>query len=235
MNMNIYVLCYNEEVLIEQMILHYKKYLPNCKITIYDNESTDNSVQIAKSYNCNVISWNSNNEINDYKYLEIKNNCWKSLPDNEWVLLIDMDEWLCITEEELQYEDTNGTTILNIQGYNVVGESNDIELKDIDLHNLNKACKNAAESKKLCFKKGPIKEINYELGCHNSHPIGLLNYSKKIYINKHMEFLGLPYVINKYKNRHTRVGTNTPAIHYTNDANIVTHKYNCWYNNSEFI
>ena len=40
--------CYNEELTIEKVILDFKKAIPHGDIYVYDNNSTDNSYEIAK-------------------------------------------------------------------------------------------------------------------------------------------------------------------------------------------
>ena len=40
--------CYNEELTIKKVILDFKKTLPKADIYVYDNNSTDNSYEIAK-------------------------------------------------------------------------------------------------------------------------------------------------------------------------------------------
>lgn len=40
--------CYNEELTIEKVVLDFKKALPHGDIYVYDNNSTDNSYEIAK-------------------------------------------------------------------------------------------------------------------------------------------------------------------------------------------
>jgi hypothetical protein len=228
MNINIFLLCYNESVLLPHTIKHYKKYLPSCIITIYDNESTDNSVEIAKSFGCNVISWSSNNMINDFKYLKIKNNRWKHIQTG-WIIVADMDEFLCVTETELLEEMNKGTTILQIEGKNMIGESNTLDLTDIDLQEIKKYIDHPPENKNLCFLREKIYQMNYNLGAHTCNPTGNIKYSSKIYINKHMSILGLNFLINKHVKSFERAGKMQKlglAVHYTNNIEKIIQIYN---------
>ena len=235
MEINIFIICYNEEILLPHTIAHYKKHLPTCTITIYDNESTDNSVKIAESLNCNIISWNSNNIIDDGKYIEIKNNCWKKIKSG-WVIVCDMDEWLYVDENELLNEKGN---ILQIQGYDIVGESENEDLSDISLSLLNKGILFNWESKKLCFLREAINEMNYGIGAHNCNPEGSnIIYSANIYKNKHMSNLGLPFLINKIKQRYIRsekMRKNGLCTHYINDINKIKQQYLSLLNTCCFI
>ena len=40
--------CYNEEITIKQVIEDIKNYCPKCEIYVFDNNSSDNSYNIAK-------------------------------------------------------------------------------------------------------------------------------------------------------------------------------------------
>jgi hypothetical protein len=233
MNINVFLLCFNESNLIQHTIKHYKKYLPSCKITIYDNESTDNSVEIAKKLGCSVISWNSNNVIDDFKYVDIKNNCWKSI-EKGWIIMADMDEFLCVTEEELMKEMESDVSILNIKGYDMIGESETDDLSDIDLQNIKKYIDNHYESKKLCFLREKINEINYNCGAHACDPKGNIIYSSTVYINKHMSSLGLKFLTNKYIERYKRAENmrkHGMATHYTSDIDKIKNLYTYSINN----
>lgn len=236
MKINIFILCYNEEVLIRNTILHYKQYLPSANITILDNKSTDNSVNIAKSFNCKIIEWESpkyKNCIDDFEYRTLKNNCWKYLQDG-WVLVIDMDEWLYITEQQLLEEQTNGTSIIKVKGIDMIGESKSIILDDIDLNKINKYKDNPWESKSLCFLRDKIIDMNYTIGAHNCNPSGDVVYSKQIYINKHMSYLGEDFLINRMLCRYERakeMKKHNFATHYTDNISNIKNKYQSYLKN----
>ena len=227
MDINIFLLCYNESVLLPHTIKHYKKYLPSCKITIYDNESDDNSVEIAKSLGCSVVSWNSNNINDELKKKHLKNNSWKDIKSG-WIIMADMDEYLCVTESELFEEMNKGTTILNICGKEMIGESTTFNLSDIDLQNIKKYTDNPYESKKLCFLREKIIDMNYTVGAHNCTPVGEIKYSDKIYFNKHMNYLGLDFLINKITKSYERseaMRAKGMNYHYTNDIEKIKNNY----------
>ncbi len=80
--------------------------------------------------------------------------------------------------------------------------------------------------------------MNYSVGSHTCNPLGIVKYSSKKYINKHMAFLGLPYIINKITERYKRskeMQKQNYSIHYTDDVNKITSKYNKMLNESEIL
>ena len=225
---HIFILCYNESVILPHTIAHYRKYLPSAQITIYDNESTDNSVEIARNHGCAVISFSSANNQNEYIQQAIRNECWLSLTTG-WVLALDMDEWLCITEDQLQEEYERGTSVLVIKGVNLIGESQTEDLSDIDLHAIVKAVDHAPEDKCLCFLRDKIQSMSYGVGGHICHPQGHVQYSERVYINKHMDILGLPFSIKKRMIRYNRthlMRQHGMDGHYTDDIAKVTELFN---------
>jgi glycosyltransferase involved in cell wall biosynthesis len=227
MNIYVYLLCFNESPLLRHSIHHYKKYLPSCKIIIYDNESTDNSVEIAKSLGCDVISWSSGNIQDENIQLKLRNTIWKQHMSG-WIIMADMDEYLCVTEQDLRIEQQIGTTILKTKGYEMIGESNTIDLSDIDLQKIKKCLHNYFINKNVCFLKEAIIDMNYGAGCHSCNPSGTIKYSSNEYKIKHMNYLGLPFLINKLTERYKRneqmrkLGMN---VHYTQNVDDIEKRY----------
>ncbi len=120
----------------------------------------------------------------------------------------------------------------------MVGESKSETLDDIDLNNIKKYIVHTPESKNICFLRPHIANMNYSCGSHTCNPLGIVKYSKKIYINKHMAFLGLPYIINKITERYKRskeMQKQNYSIHYTDDVNKITFKYTKMLNESKLL
>jgi hypothetical protein len=237
MDVNIFALCYNEAALLPHMVNHYKKYIPSCKITILDNESTDNSVELAKNLGCEVVSWNSQNIMNEWLQQGVKNDAWKKI-NNGWIIIIDMDEFVCVSEKELLEEIENGTSILEIKGIDMIGESNSLDLTDIDLQEIKKYVYHEPENKKLCFLREKIKEMNYGVGAHYCEPVGCIQYSSKIYYNKHMSNLGLNFLLDKMKKRYERTEVMRSCGldgHYTDNAEKIKTDYYALLNRSQIF
>jgi glycosyltransferase involved in cell wall biosynthesis len=227
MEVSIFILCYNESVLLPHTINYYRKKFPSCKITILDNESSDNSVNIALSLDCKVLSFSSNNIQHEGVQRYHRNNCWKEV-EKGWIIMIDMDEWLSIDEKDLLYEFQQGTSILKFKGLEMLGESVTQDLSDIDLYSINKYVENPIMGKNACFLREKIIEMNYNPGSHSCIPVGNLKYSEKTYNLKHMNKLGLLYIINKMIKRYERnelMRSKGLNIHYSNDIEKIKKDY----------
>lgn len=196
MSVSIYTIAYNEELMVEFFVRHYRSMFPQCNITVFDNYSTDRTKEIAESLGCKVIQYDTNNKLSDAKYLEIKNNCWKYAP-TDWVLICDMDEIMYITESELLAEQQAGTTIIKGEGYNMYNLSDDPD--NIEIEGLQYGLRATQYDKNYLFNKKFVKEINYFAGCHTANPKGTLKYSTKQYRLLHFKALGENYVVARYR------------------------------------
>jgi hypothetical protein len=182
---------FNENVIMQFMIDHYRNRFPNCNIVFYDNESTDNSVQIALNNNCEVINYPTNNKVDDNKLRTLKNNCWKSAK-TDWVLVCDIDEMLDIYEEDLKKEELLMSNIIRSEGWNMVNMEN-----NYDLINIKHGISEPNYSKPLLFNKKYISEINYCYGAHNCSPIGTANYSNNTYRLFHYRYINPDYSLQR--------------------------------------
>lgn len=231
MNITIFLLCYNEEVLIPHTLKYYRDRFPTAKFVLVDNYSTDNSHIIAKENGMEIRQFESSNCQNEETMMYIRNNIWNDVTSG-WVIMCDMDEWLEITETDIISEEEKGTTIINTKGFNIVGNSKTIDLSDIDLFTLNEGVYDDNFSKRILFKVPDVR-INFWWGAHTCNPIGNIKYSEKIYILKHMNFLGEEYLVEKHRKRYERNelmryrGMNG---HYSNKTAKVIDSFNTIYN-----
>ena len=222
MKINIYTIAYNEEVMLPHFIRHYRERFPDCKITIFNNESTDNTVDIAIKNNCEVISYSTNNQLSDERYLEIKNNCWKE--HNGWAIVCDCDELLDINEAWLLEEESQGTTFIITEGYNMVNMED-----HIDIPRMYKGIRDTNYDKICMFNTRAIEEINYDPGCHSCNPKGILHPSARIYTLFHYKFIGEEYLVQRYKTYASRLSeTNLKygwGSHYQQEENSIREQF----------
>jgi len=186
-------MAYNEEVMLQFMIDHYRLRFPNCHIVVRDNQSQDRTIEIALRNNCEIISYDTGGQIDDFKLRDLKNNCWKTAT-TDWVLVCDVDELLDITKSDLIREQSLGTTIIKTEGYDMINMED-----NFDLTNIKYGSKDSNYSKSALFNKQFIREINYECGAHLSNPIGTITYSKATYNLYHYKFINLEYLINRFQ------------------------------------
>lgn len=199
MEITIYTITYNEEIMLPFFIKWYKERFPNCKIVVYDNYSTDNTEKIALDNDCKVIKYDTNNQLSDSKFLEIKNNCWKESNTN-WVIVCDCDEHLDINEEDLKEEERNKVTIISTKGYDVVNMN-----ENYQIDKMNCGCNSPGYSKKILFNKDKIKEINYLPGCHIANPKGDVVFSYKVYNLLHKMYVNTDFLLKKYERNSKRL------------------------------
>lgn len=194
MKIDVFAICYNEEIILPYFLRHYKQFARN--ITIYDNMSTDSSVDIMNVAGVKVVSYDSNNEFDESTYLKIKNNCWKD-SDADWVIICDMDEFIYHPNLKTILENTTATHIIT-EGYEMLSEVLPIGDKQI-YDEIKFGFFKVDYSKPCLFKPSGITESNFNPGCHTAKPEGNVISADDTRIKLlHYKYLNRNILISKY-------------------------------------
>lgn len=168
-----YLLCYNEEYIIESVLRYYTSF--SSKVFILDNFSTDRSCEIARKFkNVTIIKWHSNNEINESLYVKMKSQTYKDYSRKggkfttevaDWVISADMDEVLYSPNliEDLRFYKKNNITVPQITGFNIVSE-NDINKNFSIISQYKNGYRIPDFDKRIIFDVD--FDISYSKGCH---------------------------------------------------------------------
>ena len=101
--------CYNEELTIKQVIYDIQKYCPKCEIYVFDNNSSDNSYNIAKETGAivNKVSYQGKGEVIRRAFADI---------DSDIYIMVDADMQYDLSEINnfINYFTENKLDMLNI-------------------------------------------------------------------------------------------------------------------------
>lgn len=175
---HVIALCYNESRLLPHFLNHYKTA---DKIIIYDNKSTDNSVEIMTKYNVSEIkSFDSCDGFNDSLHSNKKNNSWQESKNiADFVIVQDMDEFVHFPESPysikkglLQLKNKN-TAYVVCKGYDMC--CTDDEFKNTPCNEsifdyIKKGYYNECYSKPNIINPNVIGQTNWTVGNHAINP-----------------------------------------------------------------
>lgn len=175
MRITVLTVCYNEEEIIYPFLAHYAGLGAN-RIVIYDNKSTDRTVEICKDFakdnqgcKIEIIEYDTQNQIRDDVYLEIKNHAWKKFK-SDYYIVVDCDEILDVENPDLgdkkrlvKYLATmkKGYILPKVRGVQVVTDTFD---DAFDLASDKKFVLDDTFNKRCIFSKALVPI--YRPGCH---------------------------------------------------------------------
>jgi len=211
-NIIVYTIAYNEELMMPYFLRHYSTFAD--KIVVYDNDCTDNTIDIVKS--CNTVDTeikklDSNGEFNDYVNAKIYSNCYKkSAKDYDWIIVVDADEFIYNKDIRTLLENYNkaSITLPKIVGYDMISMS--FLQTEKQIYDVIKTGIITDGTQKQCVFSSKIN-LQYTVGRHkiiHAYPDSLVKTSETTDIKLlHYSALGVDYIRYKRKKNGPRLSS----------------------------
>lgn len=211
-NIKVYTFCYNSEKILPFIINYWKQYATS--VVVYDNMSTDKSVEILSKYDwIEVRHFDTNKKHDPDKMMQIKNNCVNESKSSkaDYVMICDLDEVLYCYDSlmhDLAIAKQNGIKVFNSVYYNAIVNKFPASSQTL-LQNISgvKLVKNINVNKVLLFDPSiNIKFSNLQNNCtyDNNIKTGEINiiHNKMIgldrFLNEQLDYIKRINKTNKY-------------------------------------
>lgn len=239
---SVYTITWNEEKILPYFLKHYSQFAS--KITIFDNYSSDDTINIINKFNdcdIDVIPYNTNGYIDDFKYLEIKNNCWKGDP-SEYVIVCDVDEFLYVNNVFDYLNINNKYDIFTPNGYEMVSDEFPMQYKTQIIEQVKNGMFRDGLCKSILFKPNMISDVNYTPGCHffyiNDITIKIKKDEDQLKL-LHYKHLSKEYLIKRYELLANRLSDTNKKLgagrHYLNTIQEISEFFDHIKENSQKV
>ena len=169
MKIDLYSMCYNEQMILPFFLRHYEKIAD--RMFIYDNMSTDDTARILKAHPQVVYrSCDTQNECRNEALLAIKNEEWKkSSRNSDYVIVVDADEFIYHPSLLALLDKYNASAIecVEMYGYSMVGDQYPPIQDEGQIYDrLFLGVPDSAYNKTSIFAPQKI-DIRYDVGAHS--------------------------------------------------------------------
>jgi len=172
MRIALITLCYNEMEILPWAVDYWKEFAD--KVVVYDNESTDGSIEFLRQFPWVDLKTYHTEGMNDLVVTAIKNNAWKQYADYDWIVVCDMDEMLYAKDgvrNVLESYNASSAGIIYPQWYALVSDNVPLYNGEL-LHRIRPLwCPLPNEAKPLIINPRLVEDTNFSAGQHYCSPI----------------------------------------------------------------
>jgi hypothetical protein len=169
---------------------HYSQY---GTVFLYEGHSTDGSAEMAESLGATIIPLDTDNQVRDDIFVDMKNNCWKE-SKADWVIVCDMDEFVYHPDLK-NYLKTIEHTIIAPRTYEMISD-----FFPTTGGQIYEEVKFGFEIKPkfFLFKPTELLEMTYGAGCHDAQPEGNVYIYRNSEIKcMHFRHLSIDHVVQR--------------------------------------
>lgn len=164
--LEVFTTSYNEPKTVTRLIEWYRKRVPECLISVFDNESDDNgeTKRICKENNVRFSTFSTNGEMDEGTLIMLRNYTWKNSPCR-FAIVCDSDELVDVWEKDLiACNDGKEWNVCKCHGVELYGTKEDTpnEFWGVDSVNY---------SKSVLFHIPSIRDMNFAPGSHTCNPV----------------------------------------------------------------
>ena len=235
LNIELYLLCFNESRMIRHTLNYYSQFCS--KITIFDNDSTDDSVKIAKSFDhpIEIKRLDTGKEHREDILRHTRNNCWKE-STSDYVIVCDMDEFLYHENliDQLIKAKNKKVALPVVLGYNMISDTFPNNYQGLITDQVKLGIRSKRFDKQIIFDPAQVKEINFRPGSHLCFPEF---YTKSTVIDElielkllHYKYLDRDYLYDRHQMYAKRMSQtnidNQWGIEYLDGRDHIDYHYN---------